>query len=79
MSETVTLYSSPTCSSCKEARAYLTQQGVTFRDVNVSADSNGLDELIKLTSGRRVVPVIAVGDRWMVGFDKGQLARWLKG
>jgi glutaredoxin 3 len=78
MNAPIVLYSGPACPSCLEAREYLTRTGLPFREVDTTHDMPGLDELIRITHGRRVIPVITVGDQWMVGFDKQELNRMLK-
>jgi hypothetical protein len=43
---------------------------VPFRYVNVQADKDGLDRMVRLSGGRRV-PVIVESGRVVVGFDGG--------
>jgi glutaredoxin len=45
---------------------------VAFEDINVLADAEARDELIKL-SGAMSIPVIVVGDQVVRGFNKPQL------
>jgi glutaredoxin len=45
---------------------------VAFEDINVLADSEARDELIKLSGGMSI-PVIVVGDQVIRGFNKPQL------
>ena len=46
--------------------------GVAFEDVNVLADGDARDELVKLT-GQMSIPVIVVGDQVVRGFNKAAL------
>mgnify|MGYP001564602272 CR=1 FL=1 len=68
----ITIYSTPTCPYCKLAKRYLTEKGVPFTDVDVSADAAKAEEMIQ-KSGQMGVPVIDVGGRIIIGFDRTQL------
>jgi glutaredoxin 3 len=54
------------------AKEYLSQQGVPYKDFDVTRDREALNEMVKI-SGARSIPVIAALDEVMVGFDKGRL------
>ena len=45
---------------------------MAFRDVNVAADADAREELVRLT-GQMAIPVIVVGDDVVRGFDKPRL------
>jgi len=68
----VRVFSSPTWGPCKAAKEYLSSQGIAFEDINVLADAEARDELIKLSGGMSI-PVIVVGDQVVRGFNKPQL------
>ncbi len=57
---------------CRQAKEFLSSQGVAFRDVNVMEDAEARLDLIRLT-GQMAVPVIVVGDQVVRGFDKPRL------
>jgi glutaredoxin len=54
------------------AKEYLSQQGVPYKDFDVTRDRDAFNEMVKI-SGARSVPVIAALDEVMIGFDKGKL------
>ena len=58
------------------AKSYFAEKGLAFTDKDVSADTAALQEMIAKT-GQYGVPVILVGDRGMVGWDKGEFERML--
>ena len=58
------------------AKEYLSQQGVPYKDFDVTRDREAFNEMVKI-SGARSVPVIAALDEVMVGFDKGRLEHML--
>jgi glutaredoxin 3 len=54
------------------AKEYLSQQGIPYRDFDVTRDREALNEMVKI-SGARSVPVIAALDEVIIGFDKARL------
>ncbi len=56
-----TLYVQTGCRYCAAARADLAARGVTCTEVNVSEHPEAIPELLKLTKGARVLPVIVEG------------------
>ncbi len=68
----VTVYSTPTCPYCHQAKDYLKAKGIEFTDRNVAADSQARDEMVK-KSGQLGVPVIVIDDEIVVGFKPAKL------
>lgn len=64
----VIIYSTPTCGFCKLAMRYLDDHGIPFRKVDVSEDREELVKMVEV-SGQMGVPVIAVGDKILVGWN----------
>jgi glutaredoxin len=59
----VLVYTRTGCPHCDGLRADLAGRGVAFREVDVDAEPERIPELLKLTGGRRVVPVLVDGAR----------------
>ena len=76
MVHAVTVYSTPTCPYCKMAKAYMQENKVEFKDVDVSADEKAAQEMID-KSGQMGVPVIDVDGQVIVGFDREALKKAL--
>ncbi|KKW23179.1 MAG: Glutaredoxin-like protein, YruB-family [Candidatus Kaiserbacteria bacterium GW2011_GWB1_52_6] len=68
----VTIYSTPTCHFCHEAKEFFTAHKVPFTDYNVASDLPRRQEMIQ-KSGQMGVPVIYVGDQLVVGYDEEKL------
>ncbi|HLD83371.1 MAG TPA: glutaredoxin family protein [archaeon] len=68
----VLIYTSPTCHFCKDVKALFNENGVEYREVNVREDAKALEEMVK-KSGQRGVPVIDVGGKIIVGYDRPAL------
>ncbi len=73
---TVTVYSTPTCPYCKLVKKFLAEHKVKFTDIDVSADSDAADRMIKKT-GQMGVPVIEIGDEILIGYDEKKLKKAL--
>lgn len=68
----VKIYTTPTCPYCKLAKSYMDAQGVAFEEIDVAADSDAAQEMVKV-SGQMGVPVIMVDDQVIVGWNKTAL------
>ncbi len=65
------LYTKTGCPHCDAARADLAARGVPFREIDVTERPQAVPELLKLTGGRRVVPVVVEGGTIRVAPDGG--------
>jgi glutaredoxin len=65
------LYTTTGCPFCDAKRAELAARGVPVREVNVTNRPQSIVELMKLTGGRRVVPVVVEGRTIVVAPDGG--------
>jgi glutaredoxin 3 len=70
-SKRITVYSTPICLACDQAKAYLGEHHLEFEDVDVSTDKERLREMVLMT-GQYGVPVIRVGEKAMVGWHAGE-------
>ena len=73
----VVVYTTPTCSFCHQAKAFLSRQGVPFVEKNVAADRRAAAEMVRL-SGQQGVPVITVDGQVVVGFNQPRLRQLLQ-
>ena len=58
MSTPVLLYTRAGCPHCDAQRAALVAAGAVVREIDVGREPQAIPELLKLTGGRRVVPVV---------------------
>jgi glutaredoxin 3 len=72
----VIVFSTPTCSYCNMAKQYFRQKKVRFRDVDVSRDPVAARDLVR-RSGQMGVPVIDIGGKIIVGFDRPKIDQLL--
>ena len=72
----VIVFSTPTCSFCTAAKHYFRQQGIKYRDVDVSRDPAAARDMVR-RSGQQGVPVIDIGGKIVVGFDRNKINQLL--
>jgi glutaredoxin 3 len=75
----ITIYSSPTCTHCQHAKEFLKKHNLEFKDVNVREDKEAAKEVIE-KSGQGGVPVIVIDGNWdeaIIGFDEPALKKKL--
>jgi len=73
----VIVFSTPTCTYCNQAKRYLRERGVRFRDVDVSKDAQAARDLVR-RSGQQGVPVLDIGGRIIVGFNRPEIDKLLE-
>lgn len=72
----VVLFTTSSCSWCKRAKKYFKENRVPFKEINVEKDQRAARDLVKKT-GQMGVPVVKIGGKWIVGFDKPAIEREL--
>jgi glutaredoxin 3 len=72
----IILFTTPSCSYCRKAKQYLRQRQVPFKDVDVSRDSAAARDMIR-RSHQQGVPVIDIGGKIIVGFDRPKIDKLL--
>ena len=65
----ITIYSTPTCHYCIEVKKYLSDKDIKYTDYNVAKDLEKRKEMVA-QSGSMGVPVVVIGDKVILGFDK---------
>ncbi len=73
----VKIYTTPTCPWCKKTKAFLKENKVDYKEIDVSANEDASKEMIK-KSGQMGVPVVDVDGVIITGFDEGKLKAALK-
>jgi glutaredoxin 3 len=67
----VKMYTKQGCPYCAAAREHYTGQGIVFDDINVIDNPKAQEELLALSGGERIVPVIVDNGKVIVGWDGG--------
>lgn len=72
----VTVWVSDTCPWCTRVKTYLRTRQVPFSEINISRDPSAA-ETLRSRSGQTGVPQLSIGGRYVVGFDKQKIDRYL--
>jgi glutaredoxin len=67
----VTLYTRDGCAHCARQRELIVASGDTVTEVNLSREPQATTEFLKLTGGRRIVPVLVRAGRIVVAPEGG--------
>jgi len=73
----VTVYSTPFCPYCVMVKNFLKQNGVEFKEIDVSEDAAKAAEMVR-KSGQSGVPVTEIDGQIVVGYDLKKLRALLK-
>lgn len=71
MPQKVVLCTRPDCPFCAEARRDLEERGVSYEEVSIEGNPKAVEEVMRLSSGTRTVPILVSGDELKVGFGGG--------
>lgn len=74
----VKVYSTKTCPWCIKLKEYLNEKNIKFEDIDVGADQKAAKEMVD-KSGQMGVPVSDINGKIIVGFDKEEIEKALKG
>jgi len=72
----VIVFTTPTCPHCKQAKRYLRRNDVPFKDVDVSRDKAAARDMVR-RSGQQGVPVVDIGGKTIVGFNRRKIDKEL--
>ena len=72
----VIVFSTPSCTYCNSAKKYFREKKIKFRDVDVSRDAAALRDMVR-RSGQQGVPVIDIGGKIVVGFNRMKIDKYL--
>ncbi len=75
MSEPITLFWQPGCTSCLRVKEFLRSHDVAFNSINIADDPSGLEQLSKY--GIKTVPILTQGDRFIFAQVLGEVACFL--
>lgn len=68
----VKIYSTSWCPECIALKKYLDKKGVAYTEINV-ADRQEDREIVYEISGQRTVPVLDIGGKIIIGFERGEI------
>jgi len=69
--QAITFYTKTGCPYCEAKRKELTAKKIKFNEINVTERPEAIPELLKLTNGQRMVPVLVEGGNVTIAPDGG--------
>ncbi len=72
LQKNVTVYTTPTCTWCNTIKRHFKENGIQFREVDVSRDQKAAEEMVR-RSGQKGVPQTDINGEIIVGFDKTKI------
>ena len=64
----LTVYSSPYCGDCREAKRFLAQHNIPYKEVDITTTPGAADEVVKQT-GKRAIPQFVIDGEWIQPYD----------
>ena len=67
----VIIYIRDDCPYCAAAKKHYTDNGIEYKEINVFKVEGAQEELLELSDGQRIVPVIVENNEVKLGFGGG--------
>ena len=68
---TVTLYTSPWCGDCREAKRFLEKHNIPYTEIDIFATPGAADEVLRQT-GKRAIPQFVIDGKWVQPYQPGE-------
>ncbi|MDK2975577.1 MAG: hypothetical protein PWP06_52 [Candidatus Marinimicrobia bacterium] len=72
----VIIFTTPTCTFCKQVKRYLIEKKIRFKEVDVSRNTKAAQDMMR-KSGQQGVPQLWINNRPIVGFDRPKIDKML--
>jgi glutaredoxin-like YruB-family protein len=73
----VKIYSTPSCHFCHMAKDFFAENNIAYTEFDVAADAEKRSEMMEKT-GQMGVPVIEIGDQYVIGFNESKIKELLE-
>lgn len=70
------VFTTTNCPACRSVKDFLKVRGVEFSEINIEDDMKAAEEMVE-KSGQMSVPVVEIGEKIIVGFNRSALAEAL--
>ena len=67
----VTVYSAFWCPDCREAKHFLKEHNIAFKDIDIESTPGAADEVVKRT-GKRAIPQFVIDGEWVQPYRQGE-------
>ena len=69
--EQVIIYTKPGCPFCAKAKQDLEERGVPYKEMSIEDNQKVAEEIMRLSDGKGIVPILVSGEEVKVGFGGG--------
>ena len=77
MEKKIKVYTTPMCPQCERAKDFLKTKSVKFETIDISKDEKKAKEIFEKT-GKKIVPIIEIDKKLIIGFDRKSIEDSLK-
>jgi len=67
----LTIYSSPWCPECREAKRFLAQHNIPYKEIDIETTPGAAEEIIRRT-GKRAIPQFVIDGQWVQPYIPGE-------
>ena len=67
----LTVYSAFWCPDCREAKRFLQQHHIAFKEIDIETTPGAADEVIRRT-GKRAIPQFVIDGEWVQPYRPGE-------
>jgi glutaredoxin 3 len=67
----VVIYTKPGCPYCAAARQDLKERGVPYEEISTENNPKAVEEVMRLSDGKGIVPILVSGEEVKIGFGGG--------
>jgi glutaredoxin len=71
MPQKVVIYTKPGCPYCAAARQDLQERGIPYEEISTKDNPKAVEEVMRLSDGKGIVPILVSGEEVKVGFGGG--------
>jgi mycoredoxin len=65
------VYSAPWCHDCHQAKAFLAEHSIRYREIDIETTPGAADEIIRQT-GKRGIPQFVINGEWVQPYRPGE-------
>lgn len=65
------VYSAPWCHDCREAKAFLAEHNILYKEINIETTPGAAEDVIRNT-GKRAIPQFVINGHWVQPYRPGE-------
>ena len=67
----LTVYTAPWCRDCREAKRFLTQHNIPYKEIDVEQTPGAIDEVLE-NVGKKAIPQFVIDGKWVQPYRPGR-------